>query len=281
MASSSAPVHPGRYLSVFLVLLIGAYLLVFLTGDKQADPKLGIDLQGGTRVTLTARTPDGSTPRAERRWRRRSRSSALESTGWASPVRRSSSTATTWSSRCPETTATRPATWDRPRGSTSVRSSTRFRRRPPNRSPRPAAPGARARAQRSTGARAQRSTGAGADRADRRPRPVGKPGTAATAVPAGPDAGTQPGTRPGTRARAAGTTPAPATGAPAPTDVPSGDQPAPPDPRKDLAERIATEKKWRQSTRQGVQYLALQFQATLCDKGKDILAGNDDPACRW
>ncbi|MCG7611479.1 protein translocase subunit SecD, partial [Mycobacterium sp. CnD-18-1] len=65
MASSSAPVHPARYLTLFLVLLIGVYLLVFLTGDKQAEPKLGIDLQGGTRVTLTARTPDGSTPTRE------------------------------------------------------------------------------------------------------------------------------------------------------------------------------------------------------------------------
>ncbi|MCV7176076.1 protein translocase subunit SecD, partial [Mycolicibacterium sphagni] len=62
MASSSAPVHPYRWLALFLVLLIGVYLLVFLTGDKHASPKLGIDLQGGTRVTLTARTPDGSRP---------------------------------------------------------------------------------------------------------------------------------------------------------------------------------------------------------------------------
>src|ERR1700749_848636 len=62
VASPSAPVHPSRYLAVFLVLLIGVYLLVFLTGNKRADPKLGIDLQGGTRVTLTARTPDGSRP---------------------------------------------------------------------------------------------------------------------------------------------------------------------------------------------------------------------------
>ncbi|MGB8404515.1 MAG: protein translocase subunit SecD, partial [Mycobacterium sp.] len=62
MASSSTPVHPYRYLGLFLVLLVGAYLLVFLTGDKHAKPKLGIDLQGGTRVTLTARTPDGSRP---------------------------------------------------------------------------------------------------------------------------------------------------------------------------------------------------------------------------
>ena len=65
MASSSPPVRPARYLSVFLILLIGLYLLVFLTGNKKAQPKLGIDLQGGTRVTLTARTPDGSRPTRE------------------------------------------------------------------------------------------------------------------------------------------------------------------------------------------------------------------------
>ena len=57
--------RPARYLSVFLILLVGLYLAVFLTGNKQAKPKLGIDLQGGTRVTLTARTPDGSRPTRE------------------------------------------------------------------------------------------------------------------------------------------------------------------------------------------------------------------------
>jgi preprotein translocase subunit SecD len=65
VASSSAPVRPARYLSVFLLMLVGVYLLVFLTGDKRAATKLGIDLQGGTRVTLTARTPDGSRPSRE------------------------------------------------------------------------------------------------------------------------------------------------------------------------------------------------------------------------
>ena len=53
-------------------------------------------------------------------------------------------------------------------------------------------------------------------------------------------------------------------------------QPGPPDPRKDLAERIAKEREWRQSTNKGVQFLALQYQATRCFQ-KDILAGNDDP----
>ncbi|WP_253843085.1 protein translocase subunit SecD, partial [Mycobacterium colombiense] len=75
--------------------------------------------------------------------------------------------------------------------------------------------------------------------------------------------------------------PAPAPGAPAPgapaEGAPPAEAPAPPDPRKELADRIADEKKWRQSTRQGIQFLALQFQATRCDK-EDILAGNDDPA---
>ena len=62
MASSSTPVYPYRYLALFLALLISLYMLVFLTGNREAKPKLGIDLQGGTRVTLTARTPDGSKP---------------------------------------------------------------------------------------------------------------------------------------------------------------------------------------------------------------------------
>ena len=53
-------------------------------------------------------------------------------------------------------------------------------------------------------------------------------------------------------------------------------QPGPPDPRKELAERIAVEKKWRQSTNRGLQFLALQYETTRCGED-DILAGNDDP----
>lgn len=51
-----------RALAVFTALVAVLYALVFFTGDKSPTPELGIDLQGGTRVTLTARTPDGSTP---------------------------------------------------------------------------------------------------------------------------------------------------------------------------------------------------------------------------
>ncbi|WP_211324920.1 protein translocase subunit SecD [Williamsia limnetica] len=49
-------------LIVFFLLMIVTYGLVFFTGSKDPTPKLGIDLQGGTRVTLTARTPDGNAP---------------------------------------------------------------------------------------------------------------------------------------------------------------------------------------------------------------------------
>lgn len=65
MAPSNGSVHPARSLALFGAILVALYALVFFTGDKSLTPKLGIDLQGGTRVTLTARTPDGSSPSQE------------------------------------------------------------------------------------------------------------------------------------------------------------------------------------------------------------------------
>jgi preprotein translocase subunit SecD len=54
--------RPGRYLAVFAAIVVVLYGLVFLTGDRSPTPKLGIDLQGGTQVTLTARTESGAAP---------------------------------------------------------------------------------------------------------------------------------------------------------------------------------------------------------------------------
>ncbi|MFC4002383.1 protein translocase subunit SecD [Prauserella oleivorans] len=65
MAPPAGQMRPGRYLSFFLLIVVALYALVFFTGDRQPTPKLGIDLQGGTRVTLTARTPDGQEPSRE------------------------------------------------------------------------------------------------------------------------------------------------------------------------------------------------------------------------
>ncbi|HEY3711623.1 MAG TPA: protein translocase subunit SecD [Amycolatopsis sp.] len=62
MAPSAGHLRPGRYLAFFALIVIVLYALVFFTGGGKPAPKLGIDLQGGTRVTLTARTPDGSQP---------------------------------------------------------------------------------------------------------------------------------------------------------------------------------------------------------------------------
>ncbi|MGV9638660.1 protein translocase subunit SecD [Nocardia rhamnosiphila] len=62
MPPSQGSAHQFRWLALFGVLVAAIYALVFFTGDKSPTPKLGIDLQGGTRVTLTARTPDGNRP---------------------------------------------------------------------------------------------------------------------------------------------------------------------------------------------------------------------------
>lgn len=53
---------PAKALMIFLASVVVIYGLVFLTGDRSAQPQLGIDLQGGTRVTLV---PQGDEPTGE------------------------------------------------------------------------------------------------------------------------------------------------------------------------------------------------------------------------
>nr|VDG63511.1 preprotein translocase subunit SecD [Streptococcus thermophilus] len=53
---------PARALALFALIVVATYALVFFTGDRAATPKLGIDLQGGTRVTLV---PQGEQPTQE------------------------------------------------------------------------------------------------------------------------------------------------------------------------------------------------------------------------
>jgi preprotein translocase subunit SecD len=269
VASSSAPVHPGRYLSVFLVLLIGAYLLVFLTGDRRAAAKLGIDLQGGTRVTLTARTPDGSAPSREALAQAQqiisARVNGLGVSGSEVVVDGDNLVITVPGSDSSEA---------RNLGQTArlyirpviqvVPAQSAAEPKPAPRQPAGTLPGA------------PPAPGAPGELA-----PTGQPGAVPPPAPTGQPA-PQPRPYPQDPPPSPAPTPSPAPapppagGAPPPAEAPPTEQPAPPDPRKDLAERIAEEKKWRQSTKQGIQYLALQFEATRCDK-EDILAGNDDP----
>jgi preprotein translocase subunit SecD len=278
VASSSAPVHPARYLSVFLLLLIGIYLLVFLTGDKRAAPKLGIDLQGGTRVTLTARTPDGSRPSrdalAQAQQIISARVNGLGVSGSEVVVDGDNLIITVPGSdgnqaRNLGQTARlyiRPVLNSMPAQSAEPK--------PPAHQPAGTPPGA-------PGAPGGPAPGIepppGQPAPPGQPTPPGQPAPQPRPYPQDPPP--TPGPAPGSPAPSPAP-PAPGSNAPAP-GAPAGasppEAPAPPDPRKDLAERITDEKKWRQSTRQGVQFLALQFQATRCDKD-DILAGNDDPA---
>jgi preprotein translocase subunit SecD len=62
VAFSAGQIRPGRYLWVFALIVVILYALVFGTGDHKASPQLGIDLKGGTTVTLTARTASGAPP---------------------------------------------------------------------------------------------------------------------------------------------------------------------------------------------------------------------------
>ncbi|WP_222263643.1 protein translocase subunit SecD [Modestobacter marinus] len=62
MAARQLPA--SRYFAAFILIIATMYALIFLTGD-QRTPQLGLDLQGGTTVTLTARTPDGKAPATE------------------------------------------------------------------------------------------------------------------------------------------------------------------------------------------------------------------------
>ena len=272
MASSSAPVHPARYLTLFLVLLVGVYLLVFLTGDKQANPKLGIDLQGGTRVTLTARTPDGSAPTREALNQAQQIISAR-----VNGLGVSGSEVIIDGANLVITVPGNDSSEARNLGQTArlyirpvihVIPAAGPGRQPPTAGAAGSAAGAAGRA-------------SGAHQARRRRRPAYRPSpgrarrTRVTAVDP-PSRRRRRRRRRRSRGRIrrsrrrrrhrrarrelrlrARCTP-------------------PPPERQTLAQRIADEKQLRQSADQQIQILALQFQATRCND-EDVLAGNDDP----
>ncbi len=291
MASSSAPVHPYRYLTLFLVLLIGAYLLVFLTGDKEAKPKLGIDLQGGTRVTLTARTPDGSAPTREALAQAQDIISAR-----VNGLGVSGSEVVVDGDNLVITVPGNDGNEARNLGQTArlyirpvIHVMPAQGQTPPGQAPPGSVPGA-------PGAPGAPGLPGGAPGLPGGPPGLpGAPGMPPLIAPAEPGAPIAPPTpgEPPLPAEAPPAPPAPQprpypeappsptpapTPAPGPAPSPAPPSPAPgkPNPRADLAQRIADEKALRQSTDQQIQVLALQFQATRCGD-EDVLAGNDDP----
>jgi preprotein translocase subunit SecD len=280
VASSSSPVHPYRYLTLFLVLLIGVYALVFLTGDKQAKPKLGIDLQGGTRVTLTARTPDGSRP---------TRDALIQAqdiiTARVNGLGVSGSEVVVDGDNLVITVPGNDSSEARDLGQTA-----RLYIRPvihaipaqaqgqqPGQAPRGQAPQGQAPPGQAPPGQVppgQAPPPGVPGLAPAAPEPAPGAPQAPEAAPVAPDAPAAPQPRPYPEEP-------PPTPAPGPTPVPGpapgpSPAPAPPGGKADLAQRIAEEKALRQSTDQSIQVLALQFQATRCNE-EDVLAGNDDP----
>jgi preprotein translocase subunit SecD len=282
VASSSSPVHPYRYLSVFLVALVGLYLLVFLTGNKEAKPKLGIDLQGGTRVTLTARTPDGSKPTRD------ALDQALQIiSSRVNGLGVSGSEVVIDGDNLVITVPGNDGNEARNLGQTA-----RLFVRPVigqpipveavNKKPdgAPGAPGAPPGAPQPPGAPGAPAAPPGAAPVPPSPPPAPAPASPAPqprpyplepTPPAVPSTAPAPASSPApTPSPAPGQSSAPATpGAPAPP-------PGPPDPRQDLAARIKFEKELRQSNNQNLLLISVQYMAGRCDQ-EDILAGNDDP----
>ena len=257
MASPSTPVHPARYLAIFLALLVGVYLLVFLTGDKKAEPKLGIDLQGGTRVTLTARTPDGSRPTQDALNQAQqiisSRVNGLGVSGSEVVIDGDNLVITVPGNDSNEA---------RNLGQTA-----RLYIRP---------------VIHVIAAQQAQQPGEQAGPAQGGP-PAGQPGAPEGQPAPPPEAPLAPAEQGGVPGAPAEQTepesplapqPRPYPEAPPPSPAPPG--PAPKPQEKDLAQRITDEKALRQSTEQQIQILALQFQATRCNED-DVLAGNDDP----
>jgi preprotein translocase subunit SecD len=282
VASPSAPVHPYRYLTLFLILFIGAYLLVFLTGDKHAKPKLGIDLQGGTRVTLTARTPDGSPPSRE------SLNQAQEIiASRVDGLGVSGSEVVVDGDNLVITVPGNDGNEARNLGQTArlyirpvIHAIPAAGQTPPGQAPAgaPGAPGAPPGAPGMPPGMPPLISPAEPEAPVAPPTPGEPPRPAPSGAEApAPAPGPAPQPRPYPQEPAP--TPSPAPGpAPAngPAPSPAPGPPAPPNKRADLAQRISDEKALRQSADQQIQLLALQFQATRCND-EDVLAGNDDP----
>lgn len=276
MASSSTPVHPARYLSLFLALLVGAYCLVFLTGDKKAEPKLGIDLQGGTRVTLTARTPDGSPPTREALNQAQQiindRVNGLGVSGSEVIIDGNNLVITVPGSESSEARNLGQTARLYIRPVVHVMPAEMPGDQPPSEGPPDAPPGGPI-----PGMPGVPGAPGAEPPAGQQPPGGGQP-PAQPAPPGAPQPRPYPQEPPAQPAPPPPPPPSPAPGSPAPASpAPSPTQTAPPSPEDvPLAQRIADEKQLRQSTDQQIQILALQFQATRCNED-DVLAGNDDP----
>jgi preprotein translocase subunit SecD len=251
VATTPGRIRPWRYLAAFVGTVAVLYALVFFTGDGKPAPKLGIDLQGGTRVTLVARTVDGGSPPRDQLVQAQQiieqRVNGLGVSGAEVVLDGDNITIT--------------VPGDAGEQARSLGQTAQLRFRPVIGQPVPAAPAPPAGTAPSPGAA---------------PTPaVTPPSGAATPSPA-PQGAADPARQPVKPAaysvplQAPSPTPAPQ---PAPTQAPGAGAATPADPQ--LAKEIAAAKAVQQSTDPTTQQVALQ---TLDCSKPDPLTGYDDPA---
>ena len=273
MAPPAGQIRPWRYLATFVGIVVVLYALVFFTGDRQLTPKLGIDLEGGTRVTLTARTATGQPPTKDQLNLARDiidqRVNGLGVSG-AEVVQDGSNL-----------TITVPGDQGQRAKDLAQTAQLRFRAvlaGPFDATPQPA-PGTPAPGGAAPGGSTGGTPGQPNETNPGQPGPAGQPG--------GPTPGGVPG--PGSAAphgvvalplqsphphAPAPPTPTPPTPAPAPPAAGTGSDAGGTASDPELVKAIALARAERQSTQQNVQELAIQ---QLQCGGNDVLRGYDDP----
>ncbi|MFI5716976.1 protein translocase subunit SecD [Nocardia sp. NPDC051750] len=288
MPPSQGSAHQLRWLALFGVLVAAIYALVFFTGDKSPTPKLGIDLQGGTRVTLTARTPDGNRPSQDSLSKAQqiieNRVNGLGVSGSEVVIDGDNLVITVPGddSQQARTLATTAKLYIRPVLQAAPAPGTQAAQQAPapGQPAVPAAPTQPAPAEGTPPA----GDGAGAPAAPEQPAPEAPatapaPETPAAAAPvSAEDLEVRPAQAPGTPLPEP---PAPAEPAPVPAPgetTPAPGEPAPADeslsPQERAQQEIEASKALRQSTDPTMQQLAM---STMDCAAADPLAGNDDP----
>ena len=291
MASSSAPVHPYRYLALFLVLLVGVYLLVFLTGDKQAKAQAGYRPAGRhprhadrAHAGRLQAHPRRAQPGAADHQRPRERSRRVRLRGRDRRRQPGDHRSRQRQQRGPQPGPDRAAVHppgDRPARFRSRRSSSRSRRPPGQRgrppvARRPAHPRARRPPARPARLRPRRAA------APRAAEP-GHPGAAAASVSAGADAQLRvsppPATPPAGARRRVARLRRPA--APAPRHPAAGPAPDRRTRARISPQRIKFEKELRQSTDQNAAAAGRAVPGRHAATRRTCSPATTTRTCRW
>jgi preprotein translocase subunit SecD len=271
VAPPAGQIRPGRYLAVFALIVVVLYALVFFTGGGKPTPKLGIDLQGGTQVTLTARSPDGKPPPQQSLDQARqiieARVNGLGVTGAEVVLSGNNVLITVPGARGDEARSlgqTAKLGFRKVIDAEPVQATPATP--PPGSAPPGSAPSSNAPGSNAPPANGQQQPPAG------QPQGLRAPGAGGDLTV--PQAAGQAAPSPKAPGQAASSPKAPGQAAPSPTPPPPGGSDQSVDPK--VAQEIQQAKALRQSTDQQVQAQALA-QLDCTPGHRDPLSGNDDP----